>query len=99
MHVDRIVGLTIELEARPPDVIVHLGGELDDCNLAPVRALLDAACDTTTGDVLLACPRLDFLGVAGAVLFCRVDQRLTLEGRHLVVQEPSRAVSRARYSC
>jgi anti-anti-sigma factor len=62
---------------------VQLRGEIDNYNAGQVAGLADALGDATV--IILDMSRVSFLGAAGLTALLRLDARLSLSGRRLVL--------------
>ena len=88
--------LPIEVEARGDDlVVVVLRGDVDLSEAGELRAVLNDACTGCHRTVAVDLSTVHFIGSSGMGVLAEVHQRLTDEGRHLLVLDPPEAIQKA----
>jgi len=88
--------LPIEVEPLGDDlVVVILRGDVDLSEAGELRAVVNDACTGPHRTVAVDLAAVHFIGSTGMGVLVEVHQRLTDEGRHLLVVNPSEAIQQA----
>jgi anti-sigma B factor antagonist len=81
--------LTVAADNGDDDAHLRVGGEVDLATAPQLAAALDGLVTATAGDLRVDCAELAFIDSSGISVLVATEQRLSADGRKLVLRDAS----------